>query len=95
MMVERVAMAQRELKQAHDKIEGIVRSLDAGASVWLDRQNETAGPLDRQIIEGIRINDTVVMVLSKSALESYWVEFELTAARHKQEAELFDEMKQV
>jgi hypothetical protein len=55
-----------------------------GASVWLDRHDLVAGPLQKQVFQGIRLNDVVLLVLSESSLKSDWVENELDLARSKE-----------
>jgi hypothetical protein len=61
-----------------------------GVSVWLDRHHAVAGPLQKQIHEAIRVNDVVLIVLSKAAIESDWVENELEMARKKEKEEKRD-----
>ncbi len=58
-----------------------------GASCWLDRHDLLAGDLERQVLRSIRLNDVVVLVLSKNSIKSDWVEFELEAARNKEKSE--------
>ncbi len=57
------------------------------ASVWLDRHDMVAGSLQKQIHRAIRLNDIVLLVLSKSAIQSDWVENELEMARKKEKEE--------
>ena len=61
-----------------------------GANVWLDRHHAVAGPLQKQIDRAIRLNDVVLIVLSKAAIESDWVENELEMARKKEKEEKRD-----
>ena len=61
-----------------------------GVSVWLDRHHAVAGPLQKQIYDAIRVNDVVLIVLSKAAIESDWVENELEMARKKEKEEKRD-----
>ena len=60
---------------------------DKGVNVWLDRHEMVAGPLQRQVDRGIRINDVVLLVLSEASVESDWVEHELEMARKKEKDE--------
>ena len=66
------------------------RLMEAGASVWLDRHDLVAGPLQKQIDRAIRETDVVVLVLSESSVESDWVEHELEVARKKEKEEKRD-----
>ena len=50
-------------------------------SVWLDRHDLVAGPLQKQIDRAVRLNDVVLLVLSKASIESDWVEHEVKTAR--------------
>ena len=52
-----------------------------GVSVWLDRHDLVAGPLQKQIDKAIGINNVVLLVLSKDSIASDWVEHEVKAAR--------------
>ena len=61
-----------------DKI--YARLKQEGANVWLDRHDMVAGPMQKQVFQGIRLNDVVLMVLSESSLKSDWVENELDMA---------------
>lgn len=58
-----------------------------GVSVWLDRHDAVAGPLKRQVLEAIRVNDIMLLVLSKDSVGSDWVENELKTARKKEKEE--------
>jgi hypothetical protein len=60
------------------------------ARVWLDRHDMTAGPLQKQLDRVIRLNDVVVVVLSKASVQSDWVENELDMARKKEKEEKRD-----
>ena len=55
--------------------------------VWLDRHDLVVGSIERQITSGIRLNDVVVLVLSKSSLASEWVWDEIETAAEKEKAE--------
>ncbi len=59
----------------------------AGASVWLDRHDLQAGDLQKQIQRAIRMQDVVLLILSKDSITSDWVEHELEMARQKEKAE--------
>jgi hypothetical protein len=56
----------------------------SGASVWLDRHSMVAGSIQKQVARAIRINDVVLLVLSKNSVESNWVTAELAMARQKE-----------
>src|SRR5208282_5493394 len=60
------------------------RLVNAGASVWLDRHSLVAGPLQKQVFRAIRLNDVVIVVLSRNSTKSDWVENELEMARRKE-----------
>ncbi len=61
-----------------------------GANVWLDRHDMVAGPLQKQVFQGIRLNDVVLLVLSESSIKSDWVENELDMARCKEKEQSRD-----
>jgi len=52
----------------------------AGVRYWRDVKDATSGRLDKVIDRGISLNPTVLLVLSKHAVESEWVEFEVDKA---------------
>lgn len=52
--------------------------------VYLDRHDFTAGSLEKNISRAIRINDQVVVVLSKHSLASEWVWLEISSALEKE-----------
>lgn len=55
---------------------------DSGnVTVWLDRHDMEAGDLQKQVHRQLRIQDIVLVVLSKDSIESDWVESELYMAR--------------
>lgn len=58
-----------------------------GISVWLDTHNLNSGNIEKQIKNSIRIQDIVVVVLSKSSLCSDWVWHEIETAREKEQKE--------
>lgn len=60
---------------------------EAGAVVWLDRHDMLAGDVQKQIAKTIRIQDLVLIVLSKTSIMSDWVETELEMARKKEKEE--------
>ena len=62
----------------HERLEG------EGAPTWLDRHDLNAGDIQKQVDRAIRLNDIVLLVLSKSSVNSDWVKHELKAARHKE-----------
>lgn len=51
-----------------------------GVRYWRDIKDATAGRLDKVIERGILQNPTLLLVLSKRAVESNWVEFEVDKA---------------
>ena len=55
-----------------------------GAAVWLDRHDITAGRIERQVLNAVRVNDVVLLVLSKDSLASDWVQLEVKKAREKE-----------
>ncbi|MCP4248067.1 MAG: TIR domain-containing protein [bacterium] len=69
-------------------VDKLYKSLQAkGVPVWLDRHDLVSGRLDRQIVDAIRLNDIVLLVLSDSSVNSDWVDYELKAALKKEHAE--------
>lgn len=58
-----------------------------GYPVWRDEHDLVAGPLERQVFDAIRINNVVLLVLSKDSVKSDWVEAELAKAREKEKSE--------
>jgi TIR domain/Pentapeptide repeats (8 copies) len=58
-----------------------------GIPAWLDRHDMVAGPLQTQVSRAIRLNDVVLLVLSKASIKSGWVENELDMARRKEKDE--------
>lgn len=63
-------------------VERLERALrDREIRSWRDVHDLTAGPLDRQIDRAIRLNPTLLVVLSKLSLASDWVEWEVSLAR--------------
>jgi hypothetical protein len=62
----------------------------SSGGVWLDRHDTVAGSLKKQIVEAIRWNDVVLLVLSQHSVESDWVENELEMARKKEKKEKRD-----
>ena len=61
-----------------------------GANAWLDRHDAVAGPLARQVVDSIRLHDIVLLVLSKSSIDSDWVDYELEKALQKEVDEARD-----
>ncbi|UCE59881.1 MAG: toll/interleukin-1 receptor domain-containing protein [Phycisphaerales bacterium] len=61
-----------------------------GAPVWLDRHEAVAGPIKEQVMGAIRLNDIVLLVLSKDSVKSDWVTHELKAARRREKKERRD-----
>jgi hypothetical protein len=60
---------------------------EKGIRYWRDVHHATAGRLDKVIDRAMRLNPTVLLILSKNSVESDWVEDEATRAR-KLEREL-------
>jgi uncharacterized protein YjbI with pentapeptide repeats len=54
---------------------------DRGIRFWRDIHDATAGRLETQIDRAIRLNPTVVLVLSEQSVKSDWVEHEAWLAR--------------
>ena len=71
-----------------DKIEKELQEI--GANLWRDIHQAVAGPLAKQVERGIRIQDTVLLVLSEASIESDWVEAELEWTREKEKREKRD-----
>ena len=61
-----------------------------GANVWLDRHAMVAGSMQKQVFDGIRMNDIVLLILSESSINSDWVENELEMARRKEKEQKRD-----
>ena len=51
-----------------------------GIRYWRDKKDGAAGPLDEIIDRAMRLNPTVVVVLSKHSVDSVWVEHEIEKA---------------
>ncbi|HKO54482.1 MAG TPA: toll/interleukin-1 receptor domain-containing protein [Thermoanaerobaculia bacterium] len=68
-----------------ERLEGEFRR--RGIRYWRDVHDLTAGRLDRQIGDALRLNPTVLLVLSMASIHSDWVEWEAAEAR-KLEKEL-------
>jgi uncharacterized protein YjbI with pentapeptide repeats len=66
------------------------RLTESGTSVWHDRHDLVAGPLQKQFHRAIRLNDVVAIVLSEASIKSDWVENELEMARAKEREEKRD-----
>ncbi len=62
------------------------RLKDRKVNVWLDKHDLISGPLAKQIDSAIRINDVVLIILSKESVQSGWVHWELKRA-HKLKTE--------
>lgn len=58
-----------------------------GVRFWRDTHHSTAGKLEKQIDRAMRVNDIVLLILSKDSVNSDWVEHEAKKAR-KLEKEL-------
>ena len=58
-----------------------VHLVNAGIRFWRDVHHATAGRLERQIDRAIRLNPTVLLVLSENSVNSDWVEHEARLAR--------------
>jgi uncharacterized protein YjbI with pentapeptide repeats len=55
--------------------------MESGILFWRDVHHSTAGRLERQIDRAIRLNPTVLVILSASAVSSDWVEHEVRLGR--------------
>ncbi len=75
----------REDSKFVDKVYGKLQ--DEGVSVWLDKHDVVAGPIDRQIIDAIRLNDIMLVVLSKNSVDRRWVQHEIRTACEREEKE--------
>lgn len=58
-----------------------------GVPTWLDIHDMNAGDIDKQVSSAIRVQDIVLLVLSKESVASDWVERELKSARKKEKSE--------
>ena len=54
---------------------------EKGVRFWRDVHHATAGRLERQVDRAIRLNPTVLVVLSKNSVQSDWVQHEVRLAR--------------
>ena len=62
-----------------DKIENYLNK--KGVRFWRDIHDATSGRLEKQIDRAMRLNSTVLLILSEHSLQSDWVEHEVRAAR--------------
>jgi uncharacterized protein YjbI with pentapeptide repeats len=62
-----------------DEIENYLN--EKGIRFWRDIHDATAGRLERQVDRAIRLNPTVLLVLSKRSVQSDWVQHEARLAR--------------
>lgn len=53
-----------------------------GIRFWRDVHHATSGRLEAQVDRAIRLNPTVLLVLSEHAIKSDWVQHEVRVARH-------------
>ncbi len=72
-----------------------VERLEAGLDkkrirYWRDVHDMKAGRMEKQIEKAIRVNPLVLLVLSKSSVESDWVEWEVSKARELERKEKRD-----
>ena len=65
-----------------DKLYNALKGEDV--TVYIDRHDFTSGSLEKNISRAIRINDQVVVVLSKDSLSSDWVWDEIATALEKE-----------
>lgn len=54
---------------------------DKGVRYWRDIHHATAGKLEKQVDRAMRLNPTVLIVLSEASVNSDWVEHEVESAR--------------
>ena len=71
-------------EQLHTRLDG------AGVRCWRDVQDLIAGRLEKQIDRAIRLNSTVIVILSANSVESDWVEWETARAREVERDEKRD-----
>jgi uncharacterized protein YjbI with pentapeptide repeats len=63
-------------------VDEMERHLDnKGIRFWRDIHNATAGPLEKIVDRAMRLNPTVLLVLSENSVKSDWVEHEARQAR--------------
>jgi uncharacterized protein YjbI with pentapeptide repeats len=62
-----------------DRLSGCL--YDKGIRFWRDVNHATAGRLETQIDRAMRLNPTVLLILSEHSLKSDWVEHEVRTAR--------------
>lgn len=55
--------------------------VDDGVRFWRDVHHATAGRLETQVDRAIRLNPTMLLILSESSVKSDWVEHEVRLAR--------------
>jgi len=55
--------------------------IEKGIRFWRDKHDMKAGRLERQVDRAMRLNPTVLLVLSENSVESDWVEHEAESAR--------------
>ena len=55
--------------------------IDKGIRFWRDINDMNAGKMEKQVDRAMRLNDTVLIVLSEKSVNSDWVEHEATKAR--------------
>jgi TIR domain/Pentapeptide repeats (8 copies) len=72
-------------KEFVDKINK--RLKDRGVAVWRDVHDLVAGPIKQQILDSIRVQDVVLIVLSKASIESDWVRYEIKKAHEREKKE--------
>ena len=55
--------------------------IEKGIRFWRDIKHSTAGRLERQVDRAMRLNPTVLLILSENSVESDWVRHEAESAR--------------
>ena len=55
--------------------------IDKGIRFWRDINDMNAGKMEKQVDRAMRLNDTVLLVLSEKSVNSDWVEHEATKSR--------------
>ena len=68
-----------------DKVHGKLQRV--GVNAWLDKHDVVAGPIDRQIIDAIRLHDIMLVVLSKNSVDRRWLQHEISTACKREEKE--------
>ncbi len=69
-------------REDNDFVDAIGKALDGKrVRYWRDANDALAGKLESQVDRAMRLNPTVLLVLSENSVESDWVEWEVEKAR--------------